>query len=158
MIEFALEPHLLNPDGKLPASIRSRMFFARKNKPLWAKEVEQSTEIASLEGHQIANAGDYLCRGIKGELWPQSKKKLLQTYLATQSFDDEGWQRFDPKPDGPVVRAAKVEEPFLVNTRWGIMTGKKSDYVVQSTVNPDDVWIVDGGIFEASYERVGTET
>jgi hypothetical protein len=151
-----LDPQLLNPDGKLLPEILSRMFFARKNRPIWAKEVKETIEFDSLEGRQAVHSGDYLCRGIQGEFWPQSKKKLLQTYDPTQNFDSEGWQQFAPKPDGPVVRAAQVDTPFRVVSSWGELTGKKNDYVVASSTNQDDVWIVDGSIFEASYQRIPT--
>lgn len=145
---------LVNPNGSLTSEIVSQLFRARKTKPVWAKLVESPTEIRSLEGLQQVPAGSYLCRGIRGEYWPQSEKKLLETYNSSGEFDDQGFQRFDAKPDAPVVEAAQVDHAFRVVAHWGELNGKPNDYVVRSTTNPSDVWIVAQAIFDASYDRV----
>ncbi len=147
------EPQLLNPDGKLLAEIETQLFLAVKTKPLWAKRVEHAQEVVSLEGREQVSAGDYLCRGIHGELWPQKENKLFEKYTASGDFDDQGWQRFDPKPDITPVQAAQIPSTFRVQANWGELTGKPNDYVVRSSTDPTDIWIVDQAIFEASYER-----
>lgn len=145
------KPRLLNPDGKLLAEIEPQLFLAVKTKPLWAKRVDEAQEVISLEGREKVAAGDYVCRGIHGELWPQQANKLLEKYLASKEFDD-GWQRFDPKPDIAPVQAAKLSYAFRVHAHRGELTGKPNDYIVSSTTDPTAIWIVDKAIFEASYE------
>jgi len=145
---------LVNPDGNLLPEIVVRLVLARKTKPLWAKMVEEPTEITSLEGVQQVNPGDWLCWGIQGEPWPQSAKDLHKKYDASGVIDDLGRQRFDPKPDAPPVEAIQMKLAFRVIAAWGELTGKPGDYVVRSTTDPRDIWIVDKTIFEASYEEV----
>lgn len=147
---------LVNPDGSLIAEIEQRLFRARKTKPVWAILLTEAEEIQSLEDKKPkrVEAGNYKCRGIRGEYWPQSEKKLLETYNPSGEFDDQGFQRFDAKPDAPVVEAAQVDHAFRVVAQWGELNGKPNDYVVRSTTDPSDVWIVGQAIFEASYDRV----
>jgi hypothetical protein len=146
------KPLLLNPDDRLIPEIVSGLRDARKIKSLWAKRLERASQIKTLEGFVNAEVGDYLCRGIEHECWPQREKSLLERYFASSHFDEEGWQRFDPKPDLQSVQAVAIAHPFRVLARWGELTGKAHDYLVQSKTDPDDVWIVDKAIFEASYE------
>lgn len=142
---------LLNPNGQLIPEIAARMFETRKTKPIWAKRVEAKREIETLEGRLVAATGDYLCRGIVGEYWPQKATKLLEKYVPSGEVDADGWQRFDPKPDATPVETAQVLKPFRVTAHWGELTGKAHDYVVRSKTDPTDIWIVDKAIFEASY-------
>lgn len=152
------KPLLCNPDGRLLSAIASGLRYARKTKSLWAKRVERTSQIETIEGVVRAEAGDYLCRGIEREVWPQREKSLLERYSASSHFDEEGWQRFDPKPDLQPVQAVAMDHPFRVLARWGELTGKAHDYLVQSKTDPDDIWIVDKAIFEASYEYVISNT
>jgi len=146
------EPVLLNPSGELLEQVERRMVLARKTKPIWAKQLSESTDIETLEGRLTAEPGDYLCRGIQDEQWPQKANNLFDKYVASEDIDADGWQRFDPKADAAPVEAAAIEHPFRVIAQWGELNGKANDYVVRSTVDPTDVWIVDRTIFEASYE------
>ncbi len=148
---------LVNPGGNLLPEIAARLFRARKIKSLWAKPVNRIMKVKSLEGWQTVQPGEYLCRGIHGEIWPQKAQKLLGSYLPTHVTDDEGWQRFDPKPDGPWVEAAVVSIPFRILSLWGELTGKPGDYLVRSSSDTSDIWIVDRAIFEASYEPIPME-
>lgn len=141
---------LINPDGHLLDEFVARLFVAKKSKPLWAKRVETAQIVDSLEGRQQVKPGDYLCRGIQGECWPQSANKLNEKYVATDDWDG-GWQRFDPRPDAAPVQAAQVHEAFRVHASWGELSGKPNDYVVRSSSDLSDIWIVDRTIFEASY-------
>jgi len=143
---------LLNPNGQLLPELAARLLEARKTKSIWAKRLEVKQEVATLEGRLVAGPGDYLCRGIIGEHWPQKKAKLLDKYLPSNEIDAEGWQRFDPKPEAAPVEVAQVPHAFRVNAQWGELCGKANDYVVRSTGDSADIWIVDRAIFEASYE------
>ena len=142
----------MNPDGELLEAVATRMREARKTKPLWARRVETAQQIESLEGIQQLKAGDYLCRGIQGEYWPQAHKKLLETYNASGEHDTDGFERFDPKPDGKWVQATTIDQPFRIVAKWGELKGKAGDYIVRSIEDTSDIWIVDRAIFEASYE------
>ncbi len=146
------EPELLNPNGKLLPDIERRLVLARKTKPLWAKLIGQAKSINTLEGTIKAEPGDYLCRGIEGETWPQKSVKLHEKYSPSGQVDTDGWERFDPIPDSAPVEAAEVLQPFRVIAQWGQLTGKAKDYVVRSTTDSTDIWIVDRAIFDASYE------
>lgn len=143
---------LLNPEGQLLPEIARRLREARKTKPIWGKRAEVAGEVETLEGRLQFQHGDYLCRGIVGELWPQKESKLLEKYVASGQFDAEGWQRFDPKPDSQPVEATQIDHPFRVLAHWGELTGKSGDYLVRSKTDPTDVWIVDKTIFDATYE------
>jgi hypothetical protein len=143
---------LLNPDGSLIPSVVAGMQEARKTKPLWAKRIDTAQEITSLEAVQQLKPGDYLCRGVQNEYWPQSQKKLLGTYNPSGQIDKDGFERFDPKPDGKWVQVTAIDHPFRVVAAWGELKGKAGDYVVRSLEDPSDIWIVDRAIFEASYE------
>ena len=55
--------------------------------------------------------------------------------------------------------AARIDHSFAVTAKWGELKGKPGDYVVMNYDDgdapyPDDVWIVDAGLFQATYERV----
>lgn len=143
---------LLNPNGPLNEEVARRLWKARKSKPLWAKRLQEAQSVQTLEGLLHAEAGDYLCRGVNGELWPQKAVKLLEKYLPTESFDN-GWQCFNPKPDSEGVEATQVDHAFRIQAHWGILNGKAGDYVVRSRTDSTDVWIVDKAIFEATYQR-----
>lgn len=147
------KPLLINPDGKLLAEIEARLFLARKTKPLWAKKATQPQAVVSLEGRQQMQADDYLCRGIEDEIWPQKADKLTEKYTRSDEWDAHGFQRFDPKPGAAPVQAARVASAFRVHAQWGELAGKANDYVVRSSTDPTDIWIVDKAIFEASYSH-----
>ena len=147
-----IDSPLLNPDGQLLPELAARLCEARKTKSIWAKRVEVTQDVDTLEGRLVAGPDDYLCRGIIGEHWPQKGQKLLEKYVPSDEFDAVGWQRFDPKPEAAPVEAAQIDTPFRVTAQWGELKGKALDYVVRSTTDPTDIWIVDKAIFVASYE------
>jgi len=149
---------LLNPNGQLLPELAARLLEVRKTKSIWAKRVEVKQEVATLEGRLVTGPGDYLCRGIIGEHWPQKAAKLLDKYLPSNEIDAEGWQQFNPKPEAAPVEAAQIDTPFRVIAHWGELTGKAKDYVVRSKTDPTDIWIVDKAIFEASYEPIEPAT
>lgn len=130
---------------------------AKKTQPLWARRLEVAQSVSTLEGIQKANAGDYLCRGPAGELWPQSAKSLETKYESTDLTEPDGWRKYTPRPDGAGVEAARIPHAFTVQTTWGAQQGNPNDYLVKSAADrdvpyPDDVWIVSRSIFQATYE------
>jgi tetratricopeptide (TPR) repeat protein len=131
----------------------------RKTKPIWARQLEQPQLVDTREGPVQANAGDYLCRGIAGELWPQKATKLNSTYDPTQNVDADGWREYQPSGDSEGVYAVSVDKPFSVTATFGTLHGKPGDYVVKHaadrlTAYPEDIWIVGRAVFDSTYEVV----
>lgn len=139
---------------------KSQLWFrAKKTGFIWAKEITTQQIIQTIEGAVEAQSGDYLCRGSANELWPQASKTLHSRYQSTDEVDDDGWQKFVLCETGAGVMAAQVQHPFQVIASWGKLSGKAGDYVVKNYADrtahyPEDVWIVDQSIFEATYSRV----
>jgi hypothetical protein len=136
-----------------------RWFHAKKVHPIWARQVENDGTVQTLEGKEEVSAGDYLCRGAADEIWPQSAANLEKKYDATDEVDEQGWRKFTPKPDAEGVMAARVAHPFEVRASWGKLSGKAGDFLAKNFADrdvpyPDDVWIVDQTLFEATYEKV----
>jgi hypothetical protein len=146
---------ILNAENQIVPSASRLLKPMRKTKPIWAKKIDRDTSIESLEGSVAASQGDWLCRGIQGEFWPQRNANILAKYVPSEDFDDLGFQRLDPRPNMPVVLAAQIDYAFRVKSNWGMLHGKSGDYLVCSSVDNQDVWIVDKDIFELSYEAVG---
>jgi hypothetical protein len=131
-------------------------FSAHKTKPLWAKEITSNQTVVTLEGEISASVGDYLCKGVSDDVWPQKAETLFQKYKATEDIDHEGWQKFIPKPETAGVLAVQIHHSFQVITSWGELKGQPGDYIVKNELDkniayPEDVWIVAKNIFEESY-------
>ena len=106
-----------------------------------------------------ARAGDFLCRGEAGDIWPQKTKTLNERYVRTETVTAEGWRQYQPRPDAEGVMAFQVNHPFNVVTTWGQQAGKPGDYLLKNhrdrdVAEPVDVWIVDQRLFRATYEPV----
>ena len=134
-------------------------FHAKKTRPIWTREVERDETVETLEGTEHVSAGNVLCRGEAGELWPQTAERLASQYVATGTVDQDGWQQNTPHPDAQGVLAAPVDHPFSVEAAWGRLTGKPGDFLVknfadQDIAYPQDVWIVDRQLFAATYKPV----
>jgi len=52
----------------------------RKPEITWARKIERPRVVHTLEGDVIAEAGDYLCLGPKGEPWPQKPDRFERHY------------------------------------------------------------------------------
>lgn len=133
-------------------------FRARKVKPIWARKLDFAQTVTTLEGDETVQAGDFLCRGEAGDIWPQKADKLAEKYDATEETDAEGWRKYLPKPDAEGVLAAEIDHAFTVQASWGQLQGKPSDLLVKSYADrdaeyPQDVWIVDKALFQATYQR-----
>jgi hypothetical protein len=134
-------------------------FHAKKTRPIWARRLEQPERVQTLEGEEDVPAGNFLCRGEAGDIWPQSAERLEAKYVATDEVADDGWRKYVPHADNTGVLAARIDHPFAVTAKWGELTGKPGDYLVKNYDDrdapyPDDVWIVDAELFQATYERV----
>lgn len=152
-----MDPLLVNPAGRVLAEIEERLRPARKSKSVWARQLEVPMTVETLEGDVRAAAGDYLCRGVLGEQWPQRAESLLKKYEPSGVVDRDGWQRFDPRPDAARVEAVAIERPFIAETSWGLFRGQAGDYLVRQVDDRDDVWIVSKSAFESTYEFEGPD-
>lgn len=146
---------------------------ATKTKSIKVKPLSQIINDSSLfnkllldtiEGVQPLRAGSLVCLGIAGEVWPQTKEALLKKYTITDIDTESGWIVCTPKPEN-VVNAWQVatgEEKFVVRGQWGekqpdgsyYQYGRGGDYILQSTSDPNDMWIVARNIFESTYEFI----
>ncbi len=137
-------------------------FAAHKTAGLWARQLERPEVVNTLEGPSQAAAGDYLCRGPAGELWPQAVSSLLAKYTPTNEIDGEGFRRWVPDPAASRVMASELAGPVVVVTSWGRLEAAAGDFLVKSwgdrgNPRPSDVWPVSREVFEASYERLDDE-
>ena len=132
----------------------------RKTKAIRARRLDQDETVNTLEGPVEAKAGDFLCRGEAGELWPQSAESLEKRYTPTADVSTDGWRSYAPRPDAEGAMAAPVAHPFSVMATWGQLKGKAGDYVLKRFSDakvpyPVDVWVVDQALFRATYEAAG---
>jgi hypothetical protein len=133
-------------------------FPAWKAAPLWVCTAADRDTVESNEGREKLLAGDVLCRGETGDVWPQSQESLLVKYRPTEITDTDGWRRYEPRPEHAGVLAACVGHPFSVETERGPLTGKSGDYLLKDhkdadTAYPQKLWIVDRLLFEATYRH-----
>jgi len=150
-----------SPNAKLldEINLSNAWFRAKKTRPLWVRCSDQDVTVQTLEGRETARAGEYLCRGEVGDIWPQRAESLEAKYAATEIVDAGGWRKYLPRPDDEGVLAAEIDHAFAIESRWGSIQGKPGDYVVKhyrdkDVPYPEDVWIVDAGRFQATYQRV----
>lgn len=133
-------------------------FHARKTREIWVRRLEREETISTIEGPLLAKAGDFVCRGVGGELWPQKAQDVERKYLSTDATDGP-WRKYVPRPDGEGILAARLEHAFTVEATWGRLSGKAGDYLAKNFRDrevryPADVWVVDRALFDATYERV----
>lgn len=147
-----------NPNQDLLDEIKGAgvWFRAKKVASIWVKKLATQQVVQTAEGETLADAGDYICRGPSGDLWPQSADSIDSKYQATGETDDGGWQKFKVRKQNAGVMAARMDRSFRVVTSWGELSGKTGDYVVKNYKDkdvpyPDDVWIVDQQVFAATY-------
>lgn len=85
--------------------------------------------IQTKEGPVPFVVGDYLNRGVEGEVWPITKKDMLDSKEPVSEPDSEGWQKWRNKHP---VKATRIDEPFTVKLpNGGILTGKAGDFYVE---------------------------
>jgi hypothetical protein len=105
--------------------------------------------IRTREGPAGFRPGDYLARGIQDEEWPITREHFETGYEQVTEPDAQGFATYRARA---ICQAYQMSEPFTVRrTRGDVLAGKAGDYLVRSG---DRTWIVDGTIFEQSYERV----
>jgi hypothetical protein len=141
----------VNPDGILLNDFVRRLKPAKQLQLLWARKVSATERVDSESKVQIANPGDYICRGSNGD-FVQSEELLLGSYKASKTMDEnKKFEQYDLRSDATMVEAAQMHEPFYVIRNLIRLKGNPGDYVVQSQKDPSDIWIADRWTFEKSY-------
>lgn len=60
----------------------------KKTAITWARQMDTPFTCDTLEGDNIkGKAGDYLCIGVKGEVWPVDKEVFESTYTPAETND-----------------------------------------------------------------------
>jgi hypothetical protein len=151
---------------------------ARKTKPIWARAVEAAEVGKEFQtaDHAVekARTGYWLCVGVAGEPWFQTLEKVEGKYEPTgeevKGFAFDGkprkYQIFKPKA---TTRnwVAQVKGPgiagFFIRPNYDpkhLLYSPAGGYVVRDDVKdpfgakPDDVWLVQQGLFESTYEML----
>lgn len=149
---------------------------ARKTKPIWARAVE-AEEVGKdfpTADHAVerARAGYWLSVGVAGEPWFQTHQNIERKY--ERAGEEVRTFRFDAgprtyriyKPRAATLNwAAKVEGPpiagFFIRPNYDPehpLYSPAGGYVVRDDVTdpyrakPSDVWLVQQGLFESTYE------
>lgn len=126
-------------------------------------------KVRTLEGDAQLKANCMLCKGIQGELWPQSSTKILERYDLI-SVREDGWLVFAPKKSntlGCLVTSDLLpdgETKFCIHTLWGspaatmnpddppkfLQEGKVGDYILTDGT-PGNYWVIDYKVFCETY-------
>jgi len=157
-LSFFLWPQFSSNKALLDQVNKSnRWMHVHKTAGMWGKELTSNQKIKTLEGEEHAKAGQILCKGIAGELWPQEKAQVERKYVKTKVTDGE-WTKYSPRRDLPGFWATPVKGDFQVQTQWGVMKGKDKDYLLKNFNDgnkeyPTDIWVVDRKLFNKSYAQ-----
>lgn len=151
---------------------------ARKTRPIWVRELDaQEIGREFMTADHIAEKGRegyVLCVGVAGEPWFQKLDRVVAKYdlQAAEdrrfSFDDRprSYHVYQPK-ESTRNWAAQVTDPatagFFIRPNYDVdhpLYSPRGGYVVKDDVedpyagSPDDVWLVQQGLFESTYEFV----
>ena len=151
---------------------------ARKTRPIWARDVtaEEVGKEFQTADHAVekARSGFWLCVGVAGEPWFQTLEKIQGKYepagevVKTFKFDGKPrtYRIFKPKAttrnwvaqvQGPGIAGFSIRPNYDPRS---LLSSPSGGYVVRDDVEdpyrakPDDVWLVQQGIFESTYEVI----
>ncbi|MCR5120988.1 MAG: DHH family phosphoesterase [Ruminococcus sp.] len=133
--------------------------------------------IRMLEGdaRQYADSDIYIMVGVLGEVYPIKKDKFERSYTPCDTLPDiaaecpqtiilggerrdlSGYVRGCVTKDSSCVRARRIDEYMRVITEWdkdSHLFGAPGDYLVCSTENEHDFYIVKKKIFDRIYEEI----
>lgn len=126
----------------------------------------KSMLIDTLEGREPLHEENFLCIGAIEEPWQQSPKALFKKYNIV-GITADGWLQCEPKPENEVEYiqftgdGAKGDEAglFTIIGLWGEEINgvsnqqriKVGDYICRQTYDHNDQWVVNKGLFEATY-------
>jgi hypothetical protein len=107
------------------------------------RTAKSSEEVRTKEGLQIAQQGDAILNGTRGEEWPIPAATFAATYDVIQPGRCAK-KRIE-------VTAERMESAFEVTPPWSDkpLVGKSGDWKV--TYGPNDEGVVDAAIFDETY-------
>lgn len=148
--------------------------YVKKTIKIRAYLCEENGYIETLEGKLAFTAGNYICIGIKGEIYPYLKRDFeVKYFLVDESSSDidnnisditlitnklvhisrseilTSWKVFSVR--SMPISAAKISEDFKVVTEFGVQNGKAGDYIIMQ--NPLLIYVCDSEIFSHTYEH-----
>jgi hypothetical protein len=140
--------------------------------------------VTAYNNHKCYNSNNgYVVRGTAGELWVISEDKLVQKYEQTENQPnvpflteindgrgdiDEWWVPIVTKTgnDAPINYAYRlpVGQQMEVKTSWAVLLANdpnvehgKGDWIVAADPEFKDQWVVNGLIFDKTYQIIGSE-
>jgi hypothetical protein len=149
--------------------------LAKKTKPIWARPVESDEAgkefMTADHTAQQAREGFWLCVGVAGEPWFQDLNRIERNYEPAEqemkrfSFDDRQhrYRVYRPKEDTQKW-VAQIKGPgiegFFIKPNYDPsrpLYSPAGGYVVKDPVRDPylegaDVWLVQEGLFESTYE------
>ena len=149
--------------------------LAKKTKPIWARPVESDETgnefMTADHTAQQAREGFWLCVGVAGEPWFQDLSRIERNYEPAEqemkqfSFDDRPrrYRVYRPKEDAQKW-VAQIKGPgiegFYIKPNYDPsrpLYSPAGGYVVKDHVRDPyqegaDVWLVQEGLFESTYE------
>jgi hypothetical protein len=78
----------MNELDKIKLDLDSAPQYTKKPIPIKAVQVHTEVEILTLEGVMKAWPGDYVIRGVKGEIYPCKKEIFEETYEKVLTFKE----------------------------------------------------------------------
>jgi hypothetical protein len=152
--------------------------LAHKTRPIWVRDVapgEVGKEFLTADhAKEIAREGVWLCAGVAGEPWFQTREKVEAKYeldgAEEKRFDFDAkpntYRRYKPKGtvrnwvakvEGPGIEGFSVrpgydpERPlYSPGGGYAVIDDVKDPY----TEKPKDVWLVQQALFESTYEII----
>ena len=111
-----------------------------------AKQTDGAGTVDTMEGPATYVPGDYICVGVAGERWPQTRERFERSFDLVAGPDAEGLSSYRKRG---TVSAQRQPAAFSVEIANGtVLSGKAGDWLVRDASGS---WVVDAGIFAASY-------
>lgn len=122
------------------------MKAVKKQIKIQYKEVSKATKVNTLEGIELAKAGDILLSDSYGSPYPISKSSFEKTYNKVDS-------KFAVKK--PIkIEVTVIPDTLTLLTDWGSQHGVKGDYLAHNINDHNDKWIIKKDIFNKTYDIV----
>ena len=111
-----------------------------------ARQAREAGTIDTLEGPVPYAVGDYVCIGVTGERWPQTRERFESSFDLVSGPDRYGLLSYRKRG---TVSAQRQPGAFSVGLADGtVLSGKAGDWLVRDASGS---WVVDAAIFAASY-------
>lgn len=109
-----------------------------KTKPIFAMKMDKEFKVNTLEGETEGKAGDYLCKGITGELWPVDSQIFESEYKQIEEspkYNPEFASKMANMTPEEGAKLAKEFETKLINASTGNVVITASNSVTQVKEN-----------------------